>query len=141
MVKAIGTLELNSAYLYLLMATDFGQHCLIAEHENKAAGVVIGYRPPRDPSEAFVWQVGVLPEFRGQSLGLQMLQAWKELPANHDARWVTATVDPDNRSSRALFGALARQWNVPLDERAHFTPDQFPVDHPAEPLLRVGPVP
>ena len=140
-MKAIGTLELNSAYLYLLMATDFGQTCLLAHHEDKPAGMVIGYRPPREPDAAFVWQVGVLPEFRGQGLGIQMLSAWRELPSVQDARWITATVDPDNQSSRALFGALAKRLGVPLEIQPHFTPEHFPVDHPAEPLLRIGPIP
>lgn len=141
LVKAIGTLELNSAYLYLLMAADFGETCLLALHAGRPAGLVIGYRPPREPEAAFVWQVGVLPEYRGQGLGLRMLTAWRQLPANRNARWITATVDEVNQSSRALFGALAKQLNVPLAVQPHFTPEQFPVDHPAEPLLRIGPMP
>lgn len=141
LVQAAGTLELNSPYLYLLMATDFGDTCLLARYQGQPAGAVIGYRPPREPEAAFVWQVGVLPAYRGQGLGLQMLEAWHQLPANRDARWITATVDPDNRASRALFGALARRLCAPLAVQPHFTPDLFPVDHPAEPLLRIGPIP
>ena len=141
LVQAAGTLELNSPYLYLLMATDFGGTCLLAQHQGQPAGAVIGYRPPREPEAAFVWQVGVLPGYRGQGLGLQMLTAWRQLPANRDARWVTATVDPDNRASRALFGALAHRLGTPLAVQPHFPPDQFPVDPPAEPLLRIGPIP
>jgi L-2,4-diaminobutyric acid acetyltransferase len=140
-VQAAGTLELNSSYLYLLMAADFGDTCLLAEHQGQAAGAVIGYRPPREPEAAFVWQVGVLPAHRGQGLGLQMLMAWRQLPGNRDARWVTATVDPGNQASQALIGALARRLQVPLTTQPHFTPDQFPIDHPAEPLLRIGPMP
>ncbi|WP_343927858.1 diaminobutyrate acetyltransferase [Pigmentiphaga daeguensis] len=141
LVQAAGTLELNSPYLYLLMATDFGGTCLLAQHQGQSAGAVIGYRPPREPEAAFVWQVGVLPDYCGQGLGLQMLTAWRQLPANRDARWITATVAPDNCASRALFGALARQLGAPLAVQPHFTPDQFPIDHPAEPLLRIGPIP
>ena len=140
LVQSIGTLELNSAYLYLLMATDFGQTCLLAKHQGQPAGMVIGYRPPREPEAAFVWQVGLLPRFRGQGLGLRMLEAWRELPANLDARWVTATVDPHNRASQALFAALAQRLDVPLAQQPHFTTDQFPIEHPAEPLLRIGPI-
>ncbi len=141
LVQATGTLELNSPYLYLLMASDFGSTCLLAEHQGQPAGAVIGYRPPREPDAAFVWQVGVLPGHRGRGLGVAMLMAWRQLPANQDARWVTATVDPDNHVSRALFGALAQRLNVPLAVQPHFTPDQFPIEHPAEPLLRLGPIP
>ena len=66
LVQATGTLELNSAYFYLLFATDFGDTCLVAERDGRMVGAVVGYHPPRHPDTAFVWQVGVLPEMRGR---------------------------------------------------------------------------
>ncbi|ARU05533.1 diaminobutyrate acetyltransferase [Comamonas serinivorans] len=140
LVQATGTLELNSPYLYLLMATDFGGTCLLAEQDGEPAGLVIGYRPPSEPDAAFVWQIGVLPAYRGHGLGLAMLQAWQALPANRHARWVTATVDPDNAASQALFHAFAQRLGTTLKVQPHFTPEQFPVPHPAEPLLLIGPI-
>src|SRR5690606_29515259 len=62
LVKATGKLELNSAYFYLVFATDFGDTCLVAEQNGRLVGAVIGYHPPRQPDAAFVWQVGVLPD-------------------------------------------------------------------------------
>ncbi len=140
LVQDTGTLELNSAYFYLLFATDFGDTCLVAEDDAGMVGVVIGYHPPRAPDTAFVWQVGVLPRLRGRGLGLTLLQQWLELPANRACRWVTATVADDNPASQALFRRLARERGVPCDELPHFKPEQFPHEHPAEPLFRIGPM-
>ncbi|MBA4256764.1 MAG: diaminobutyrate acetyltransferase [Polaromonas sp.] len=140
LVQASGTLELNSAYFYLLFATDFGQTCLVAEHGGQVAGAVIGYHPPQQPETAFVWQVGLLPEHRGQGLGPALLHAWLALPANQRCRWVTATVAPDNAASLALFQRLARELGVACQSEPLFTPDMFPHPHPAEPLLRIGPL-
>lgn len=140
LVQATGTLELNSAYFYLLFATDFGDTCLVAERGGQMAGVVIGYHPPRHADTAFVWQVGVLPEMRGHGLGLRLLQEWLELPANRECRWVTATVAADNPASLALFRRLARERRTACEELPHFRSEQFPHDHPAEPLLRIGPI-
>lgn len=141
LVQSTGTLELNSPYFYLLWATEFGDTSLIAEADGQPVGLIVGFHPPQQPESAFVWQVGVLPSHRGQGLGLKMLQAWKQLPANAACRWVTATVAPDNRASMALFHSLAKASDTECVSRPHFTADQFPVDHPAEPLLRVGPFP
>lgn len=140
LVRATATLELNSAYFYLLFATDFGDHCLIAESGGEIVGVVIGYRPPRDPSAAFVWQVGVSPAMQGRGLGLRMLKAWRNLPANRDADCITATVATDNAASDRLFRALARDLGTSVEVREHFTSDMFPAPHPPEPLYRIGPL-
>lgn len=139
LVKASGGLEPNTPYCYLLLATDFADTCLVAEAEGKIVGAVIGYRPPREPDAAFVWQVGVLPECRGLGLGLKMLRAWRDLPANRNCRWVTATVADDNPASQSLFHRLARSAGVKCAVEPHFTADLFPLEHPPEPLYRIGP--
>jgi len=140
LVRSTGTLEANSAYAYVLLAHDFGDTCLVAEQEGRLVGAVIGYHPPREASTAFVWQVGVHPSLQGQGLGQRLLQHWLTLPANAHCRWVTATVAEDNAPSRALFQRLARELHAPCISTPHFTADQFPPGHAAEPLIRIGPI-
>lgn len=139
-VRDAGTLELNSAYFYLVFASDFGDTCLIAERDGQAVGCIIGYRPPRDPEAAFVWQIGVSPEMRGQGLGKTMLRHWLSLPAVREARWLTATISDDNEASRRLFASIARDLGVACEVSPYFTEDLFPQPHPAEPMYRVGPL-
>ena len=141
LIQATGTLELNSAYFYLLFATDFGRTCLIAEQGGEVVGAVIGYHPPEQARTAFVWQVGLMPRLRGKGLGVELLQRWIELPANQDRLWVTATVADDNAASQALFRRFAQRRSTECNVLTHFTADLFPVDHPPEPLYRVGPLP
>lgn len=140
LVKATGGLEANTPYCYLLLATDFASTCLVAEAGDRIVGAVMGYRPPREPDAAFVWQVGVLPEHRGLGLGLRMLSTWLELPANRSCEWVTATVAEDNPASQSLFRSLARSTGVRCAVEPHFTADLFPLEHPSEPLYRIGPL-
>jgi L-2,4-diaminobutyric acid acetyltransferase len=140
LVRSTATLELNSAYFYLLFATDFGEHCLIAESGEETVGAIIGYRPPREPASAFVWQIGVVPAMQGYGLGLRMLRAWHALPANRDANCITATVATDNTASDRLFRALARELGTGIEVTEHFTADMFPAPHPPEPLYRIGPL-
>lgn len=140
LAQAAGTLEVNSQYFYLLLATDFGDTCLVAEHDGQPAGMVMGYQPPREPGTAFVWQVGVLPRYQGQGVGLRLLQAWLDLPANAHCQWVTATVADDNSASQALFKKLARTLHTDCTVQPHFTAELFAHEHPAEPLYRIGPL-
>lgn len=140
LVQATGTLEANSAYAYVLFATDFADTCLVAECDGELVGAVIGYHPPREPGTAFVWQVGVHPNHQGRGLGLQLLQQWLALPANADCLFVTATVADDNVASQALFRRLAREHGCTCAVTPHFTADLFPAGHAAEPLYRIGPI-
>jgi len=141
LVRATGTLEANSAYAYVLLATDFADTCLVAERGGELVGAVIGYHPPREPDTAFVWQVGVRPDCQGQGLGLRLLQHWQALPAQAGRRWVTATVAEDNRASQALFRRFAHALGTGCQVHPHFPAELFPAGHAAEPLYRIGPIP
>jgi L-2,4-diaminobutyric acid acetyltransferase len=140
LVRSTRTLELNSAYFYLVFATDFADHCLVAEYQGKVVGAVIGYCPPRAPDTAFVWQIGVDPRVQGQGVGLRMLKAWLNLPAHCKVCYITATVAEDNPQSDRLFRALARDLQAKMNVSDCFTSDMFPESHPPEPLYRIGPI-
>jgi L-2,4-diaminobutyric acid acetyltransferase len=140
LVQATGALEPNTPYAYLLLASDFGSTCLVAEQDGHVLGAVMGYHPPEQPRTAFVWQVGLMPALRGKGLGVELLQRWIALPANRQCEWVTATVADDNTASQALFKRFAAQHGAPCEVRPHFTADLFPMEHPAEPLYRIGPL-
>jgi len=151
-VKEHGVLELNSAYCYMLMATHFGQHCVIAQTALQAdtnvpkdlAGFVLSYRPPRTQEELFVWQIGVHPDMRGRGLANRMLHELLAQPANRGVQYITASVATGNEPSRALFRGFARDTNVDCEESDFFTADMFPRDpqapHEAENLFRIGPL-
>ena len=140
LVNAAGTLDVNSAYFYVLFCTDFSETCLIAECSGQPVGVIIGYHPPSQKDTVFCWQVGVMPIHRGKGLALQMLKAWLDLPSNQAIRWVTATVAPENEASKRLFWRLAADLNTTCEVHDHFTEKHFPKGHAAEPLYRIGPI-
>lgn len=138
--RAVGTLELNTAYFYLVFCSDFQRTCVLAEDGDSIAGFVIGYQPPDESDTAFCWQIGVLPRWRGQGLGKRLLAAWLDLPSNRSVRWLTATVADDNQGSDALFKSFASSLGVPCTISPHFVRDHFPAGHRPEPLYRIGPI-
>jgi L-2,4-diaminobutyric acid acetyltransferase len=141
LVRADDTLELNTAYCYLLLCSHFAENGLIAERAGEVAGFVMAYRPPSDPRAIFVWQVGVAPAGRGQGLATKMLDRLIKQPGNRDVRYLTATVDPDNAPSNKLFAAFAREQGAELEVEAGYEAELFPPGHAPEPLLRIGPLP
>jgi L-2,4-diaminobutyric acid acetyltransferase len=139
-----GSLDLNSPYAYLLVATDWAATSVVARDDRGLVGFVAGYRPPTDPDHAFVWQVAVADRARGRGIGRQLLHGVLERPANLDARFLTATVTPSNAASLALFRGIARDLEVPCEERERFPAALFPSElgtHEPELQLRIGPLP
>lgn len=139
LVREMGGLELNSAYFYVLFCMDFARTCVVAEQDGTLAGFVLGHRPPGRPDTVFVWQIGVAPWMRRRGLAGQLLEA---LLANQSppARWLEATVSPDNTASARLFRALARAQGVACGESDFMAAELFPGRHPPERLFRIGPL-
>lgn len=140
LLPAIGNLERNSAYAYLLLCSHFAGTSLVAERDGAIAGFVLAYRPPNDPSSLFVWQVGVAPAARGGGLGTLMLDGVLARPACEGVTHLTATVSPDNLASLALFRGYARRRGVACEIGPGFPAPLFPAPHPDEDLLRIGPL-
>ncbi len=133
-------LDLNSAYLYLLLTEHFPDTCILAEDDDGLLGMVSGYRPPGRDDTLFVWQVAVDPRARGRGLGLDMLLGLLSRRSPRPAHWVETTVGPGNRASRGLFRRLAVRLDASLNETALFDAALFGAGtHEAEPLLRIGP--
>lgn len=141
LLAQIGGLERNTCYAYLLLCSHFADTSLVAEAGGKLWGVVMAYRPPSQPDDLFVWQVGVAPEARGTGLGRRMLKALWERPACRGARYLTATVSPDNTASLALFDSVARHRGAPRVVEPGFPSNVFAEPHPDENLIRIGPWP
>jgi len=140
LVKAAGTLELNSSYTYVLMATHFAETCLIAESGGTSAGLVVAYCPPGRNDAVFVWQVAVAPEFRGRGLGRRLLRALVRRTSPLGVRFLEASVTPSNEASKALFRSLARDVGADCRTLPFMGSELFPEPHEAEDLFRIGPI-
>jgi L-2,4-diaminobutyric acid acetyltransferase len=135
-----GGLERNTCYAYVLLFSDFGDTCLVAEQDGELLGFVLAYRPPARRDELFVWQIGVAPEARGTGLGTRLLDAALQQPACAGVMYLTATVSPDNEASRRTFAALARRRGVPFEIEPRFGSALFAQPHLDEEQVRIGPL-
>jgi len=140
-VRDTGTLDLNSSYLYLLLARDFADTCVVAERDGKLLGFASGYRRPAEPSVIFLWQIGIAPEAQGQGLGKRLLGGFLTRPGARDAQWLETTIAPDNKASQALFTGMAKALALDCKTSPCFAAEDFPEPgHAAEVLYRIGPL-
>lgn len=136
------TLELNSAYSYLLLAGHFADTCVVAERGANPVAFVSAFVSPAASDTVFVWQIAVAEEERGRGLAQRLLHQLLARPACRSVRALEATVTPSNAASRALFRSLARNLRVPMSAGSGYAPELFPGGaHEREELLHIGPLP
>src|SRR5690606_26993127 len=130
----------NSLYCNLLQCTHFAATSVVAERRGRIVGAISGYVLPDDSRTLFVWQVAVSPKVRKRGLARQMLQEILARPWCRGIRSLHTTVTPANQASRALFTALAREFEAPIREHVWFEAQQhFGGLHADEVLLQIGP--
>lgn len=139
LIRACPPLDHNSRYCNLLQCTDFADTCVLAEAEERPLGWVSAYKPPKEPSTLFVWQVAVHPDARGLSLGKLMILDILRRPVCSDVEELKTTVTPDNDASRGMFHSLAKSLDASADEELHFDKDRhFGNHHQSEHLITIG---
>lgn len=139
LVHDTGVLDLNSPYCYLLLCLHNRDTCALAEYQGRIVAFVSGYLLPDRSDTLFIWQIGVDSAWRGKGLGTRLLLELLERESCNEIAYLEATVEPANQASRALFNLLAKRLKTKISERALFDPANFPDQHGAENLLRIGP--
>lgn len=137
-----GGLDLNSPYAYMMACRHFRETCALAVVCGKPAGFVMAHHIPARPDVLFIWQVAVLPAFRGLKIAKRMFDDLLTRATNSGVRTMEATVTPSNEPSAALFKAFAKSRNAELEIRTGFAATEFPQGyaHEAEDLYVITPV-
>ncbi|MEJ1087477.1 diaminobutyrate acetyltransferase [Microbacterium sp. Mu-80] len=140
---AAGELDLNSSYMYLVFARDFADTCRVALEGDDVVAFVLGYRRPEHPDRLFVWQVAVDAQHRGAGLAGRLLDDLIDTAGTGDVplRCVETTITDDNTASQRLFAGFAARRGAALETTALFDAQDFPDQHDAERLHRIGPFP
>lgn len=139
LVKDSGVLDVNSAYLYLLLCKDFSDSCIVADQDGQLVGFATGYRPPGRDDAIFLWQIGIDGSMRGQGLGKRLLAQFVRNAQAAGASMLETTISPSNAASQALFRGLARDLETGCRVEPCFRVDEFPSGHEAEDMYRIGP--
>lgn len=135
LVEQSQTLDINSGYLYFLLATHFSQTCAVAECDGELIGFVTAYRLPQHSERLFIWQIAVSPAARGQGIALRLLLDLTRRDWFEDIRQIQCTISPANIASNGLFQKLAEQLAVPVTVSPFLTSTHLGSEHDDEPLV------
>jgi len=138
LVKNRPYVGLNSRYTYFLLARDFSDTCVVAEHNEKIIGFSSGYVSPSRKDTLFNWETVVHKDYRGNSLQKQMLLHQLK---NAKVKYFEGTINPSNKASENNFFELADLLDTKCQKKVLFKEEDFDNDgHEAEILCRVGPI-
>lgn len=140
LARESGVLEENAEYTYHMFSHFFGEACVVAEIDGRAAGFIAGFRPPDRRDSVFVWQIAVDQQFRGRGIAAAMLHGLVER-LSPEVQFLEATVAPSNEASQRAFRGVARDLNTLCLETVLFPGDRFGGPcHEDEVLFRIGPI-
>lgn len=141
LVKESGTLDVNSAYCYIMLCEYFADTCIVAEHNRKIIGFVSALRPPEMPGTLFVWQITVREGYRGRGIAESLLRKLYDAACRDQVRFMETTITPSNSASQRLFAKMAKTWKSALVTKEGFSSHLFPEGaHENEKLIRIGPL-
>lgn len=141
LIKSVGTLDLNSQYLYLLQTTHFQNTCSVAIYNEKIVGFVSGYIIPDDKETLFIWQVAVSNEVRGQNLAMKIiLDIFNKNNTSNNIKYILSTVSPSNKASQRVFEKIANKLNTKIENKTLFSIDDFFDVHEEEIQYLIGPI-
>lgn len=140
LIRDAGTLDLNSAYCYLLLSDYYRDTCVIAEDGHEIAGFLSSFYSPREERTLFVWQIAVADAYRKRGIGKAMLSHLLDREIHRKMVYLEATVSPANIASDRLFQSMARDQAVSVQITSGYKAQLFPEQkHEDEPLYRIGP--
>ncbi len=138
MVLQSAALDVNSAYLYALLATHYADTVVVADApDGRLVGFVSAYRLPQSTDTLFIWQIAVDPAWRGQGVALDLLRTLTQRPAWTTIRAVHCTITADNIPSQRLFTRWAAELGGQLTRQPGFSSDALGDGHAPEDLFLI----
>lgn len=122
LIKSVGSLDLNSSYLYLLLAHYFSKDCLVAKIDQKIIGFVTAIKT--DNNTLFIWQIGINKNFQGQGIAKKLLQELIKKQPNNIKR-IEFSISPSNQASLGLFTKYAATIDSKILPVEKFETDLF----------------
>jgi L-2,4-diaminobutyric acid acetyltransferase len=139
LVSQLKPLVPHARYAYWNLLSNFGDSCFVAEDEERVVGLMTSHPTSTPPDEWFIWQAGVLPEYRGTGLIDQLYDSVADAARQHGAIALRATIETDNPRSLGAFTRFATRLGSTVDEQDRFNLEGQ--DAPDEVLYRIPLVP
>ena len=125
LVPKLSPLTPHTRYTYWNLFRNFGDSCFIATNQEQPVGFITSH-PTTTPSlEWFIWQAGILPEYRGNGLIDSLQDHVIDAARNSGAVALNTSIETDNPRSFGAFSRMAVRLGTTMEEieRFNLTPE------------------
>ena len=105
-------LDVHTPYTYWVAANYYGEGCFILEDDENPIGFIMAVETA---SSLFVWQIGILLEYRGKGLSKKLIEAVFDY-ATQRQKNMEVTIAEDNIASYSAFSRFCNHKNIRIDK-------------------------
>lgn len=107
-------LDLHTAFTYWILAKYFNNTCLVLEDKKTIVGYAGGMKSSAKKEVFYLWQIGLLPKYRGTGFFGLLLDKVMEAAKKSGCNTLQFSVLSDNYQSIAAFSSYAKKKGIPL---------------------------
>lgn len=107
--KQCDYLGVHTPYSYWVVCNYFGDSCFIVKENDKVAGTILTVR---NKDVLFVWQIGVLKEYRNKGYSQILYDAILDFARKNGQSKIAMSIDPTNKASFNALTSFCRRNNL-----------------------------
>lgn len=116
LVPELAPLTHHTRYTYWNLFRNFGNACFVALDQDQPVGFITSHPTTTSENEWFIWQAGIVPEFRGKGLIEELQDRVVEIARESGAIALTTSIESDNTRSLGAFTRMATRLGTSIEE-------------------------
>jgi len=114
-------LDLHTPFTYWVLSEYFNNTCLVLEDEGSIVGYAGGMKSTSVENVFYLWQIGLLPNYRGKGFFSALLDKIIEEVKKLGCDYLEFSVLSDNHQSINAFTNYAKKKGLPIGKRGNLT--------------------
>lgn len=110
-------LDLHTPFTYWILSEYFSNTCLVLEDHNDIVGYAGGVKSSSMEGVFYLWQIGLLPEYRGKGCFAMLLDSIIYEVRSLSCHALEFSVLSDNYQSINAFSKYAKIKGLPIEKR------------------------
>lgn len=122
LVPLLAPLTVHTSYTYWNLFRNFGDSCFIAADGKEPVGFITSHPTTTPKSEWFIWQAGILPEYRGTGIIDTLQDRVIDIALSSGATALNTSIEIDNLRSLGAFNRMAVRLGTTMEEIGRYYP-------------------